>query len=141
MSSRWLYKIKHAVYGSIEKFKARFVVRWYSQREGVDYEETFVLVSMCTSIRTNMSLVSFVGWRIHKMDVKTTFLNRIIEEEVYIDQPQSFEVNGKESHVFRLKKNLYGLKHELRGWYSRIDGYLQSMLFTKSEVDPNLLCT
>jgi hypothetical protein len=51
-----------------------------------------------------------MGWRIHQMDVKTSFLNGIIKEEVYIEKPQGFEVNGKESHVSRLKKALYGLK-------------------------------
>jgi hypothetical protein len=59
-------------------------------------------------------------------------------EEVYIEQPQGFEVNGKESHVCRLKKALYGLKQAPRAWYSKIDGYLQSMGFTKSEANPNL---
>jgi hypothetical protein len=138
VSSRWLYKIKHVADGNIEKFKARFVVRGFSQREGVDYEETFAPVARYTSIRAVMSLVSFMGWRIHQMDVKTTFLNGIIEEEVYIEQPQGFEVSGKESHVCRLKKALYGLKQAPRAWYSRIDGYLQSMGFTKSEADSNL---
>jgi hypothetical protein len=77
-------------------------------------------------------------WRIHHMDVKTTFLNEIIEVEVYIEKPQGFEVHGRESHVCRFKKALYGLKHARRAWYSRIDGYLQSMGFIKREVDPNL---
>jgi hypothetical protein len=85
-----------------------------------------------------MSLVSFMGWRIHQMDVKTTFLNGIIEEEVYIEQPRGFEVSGKESHVCKLKKSLYGLKQAPRARYSRIDGYLQGMGFTKSEANSNL---
>jgi hypothetical protein len=77
-------------------------------------------------------------WRIHQMDLKTNFLNEIIEEEVYIEKPHGFEVHGRESHVCRLKKSLYGLKQAPRAWYSRIDRYLKSMGFTKSEVDPNL---
>jgi hypothetical protein len=72
------------------------------------------------------------------MDVKTTFLNGVFEEEVYIEQPQGFEVHGRESHVCRLKKAVYRLKQAPRVWYSRIEGYLQSMGFTKSEVNPNL---
>jgi hypothetical protein len=104
----------------------------------VDYDEKFALVARYTSIRAVMSLVSFMGWRIHQMDVKTTFLNGIIKEEVYIEKPQAFEVNGKESHVCRLKKALYGLKQASRAWYSKIDGNLQSMGFTKSREDPNL---
>jgi hypothetical protein len=117
----------------IEKFNARFVARGFSQEEGVDYEETSAPVAKYISIRAIMSLVSFMWWRIHKIDVKTTFLNRIIEEEVYIEHSQSFKVNGKESHVYRLKKALYGLKQALKAWYSRIDGNLQSMGFANNE--------
>eukprot|EP00253_Pinus_taeda_P035819 PITA_35819 len=79
-----------------------------------------------------------MGWRIHQMDVKTTFLNGFIQEEVYIEQPQGFEVHGKESHVCRLKKALYGPKQASRAWYSRIDTYLQQLGFIKSEADSNL---
>jgi hypothetical protein len=138
VSSRWLYKIKHVADGSIEKFKVRFVARGFSQKEGVDYEETFSPVTRYASIQVVISIASVMRWRIHQMDVKTTFLNGIIEEEVYIEKPQGFEVHGRESHVCRLKKSLYRLKQAPRAWYSRIDGYLQSMGFTKSEVDPNL---
>jgi hypothetical protein len=62
-----------------------------------------------------------MGWRIHQMDVKTAFLNGFIEEEVYIEQPQGFEVLGRESHVCLMRKVLYGLKQAPRAWYSRID--------------------
>jgi hypothetical protein len=110
VTSKWIYKIKHAADGNIEKYKARFVVRGFSQKEGVDYEETFSPVTRYTSIRTIISLASVMGWRLHQMDVKTTFLNGVIEEEVYIEQPQGFVIHGKESHVCILKKALYGLK-------------------------------
>jgi hypothetical protein len=79
-----------------------------------------------------------MGWKIHQMDVKTTFLNGLIEEEVYIEKPLGFEVHGRESHVCILKKALYGLKQDPRAWYSRIDAYLQQLGFEKSEEDPNL---
>jgi hypothetical protein len=72
------------------------------------------------------------------MDVKTTFLNGNIEEEIYIEKYHGFEVHGRDSHVCRLKKSLYGLKQEPRAWHSRIEGYLQSMGFTKSEGDHKL---
>jgi hypothetical protein len=72
------------------------------------------------------------------MDVKTSFLNGVIEEEVHIEQPQGFVIHGKESHVCILNKALYGLKKAPKAWYARIDGYLMSMGFTKSEADPNL---
>jgi hypothetical protein len=72
------------------------------------------------------------------MDVKTAFLNGVIEEEVYIEQPQGFEVEDKKTHVCKLKKDLYGLKQAPRAWYGRIDSFLMSLGFTKSKVDSNL---
>jgi hypothetical protein len=138
VTSKWLYKLKHAADGSIEKYKARFVARGFSQVEGVDYDETFAPVARYTSIRAVISIAAEMGWKIHQMDVKTAFLNGLIEEEVYIEQPLGFEVHGRESHVCRLKKALYGLKQAPRAWYSRIDAYLQQLGFEKSEADPNL---
>ena len=85
-----------------------------------------------------ISIVAEMGWKIHQMDVKTAFLNGIIQEEIYVEQPQGFEIHERESHVCRLKKALYGLKQAPRAWYSRIDSYLQRMGFQKSEEDLNL---
>lgn len=72
------------------------------------------------------------------MDVKIVFLNGTIDEEVYIKQPEGFEVNSMNSHVCRLKKALYGLKQEPRAWYERMDAYLLRIGFVKSIVDSNL---
>ena len=139
MTSKWIYKIKHAADGSAEKYKARFVARGFSQKEGIDYEETFAPVARYNSIWAIISLASVMGWKLHQMDMKTAFLNGVFEEEVYIEQPEGFVVHGSNSHVCRLKKALYGLKQAPRAWYSRIDGYLQRLGFTKSEADSNLL--
>ena len=110
----------------------------YAQKEGIDYEETFAPIARYTFIRTVISLAAQMGWEIHQMDVKTTFLNGLIEEEVYIERPEGFETHEKKSHVCRLKKALYGLKQAPRAWYDRIDGYLQKMWFVKSDANPNL---
>ena len=72
------------------------------------------------------------------MDVMTTFLNCLIEEEVYIEQPPGFKTDDQETHVCKLKKALYGLKQSPRAWYGRIDGFLMSLVFTKSKEDSNL---
>jgi hypothetical protein len=77
-------------------------------------------------------------WKLHQMDVKTTFLNGFIKEEVYIEQPQWFEVENMKSHVCKLKKSLYGLKQAPRAWYVRIDSFLTSLGFTKSKADSNI---
>ena len=79
-----------------------------------------------------------MGWRIHQMDVKTAFLNGIIEEEVYIEHPEGFEIFNSESHVCQLNRALYGLKQAPRAWYTQINNYFTGLGFTKSEVDANL---
>ena len=88
VGSRWIYKVKQAADGSVEKYKARFVAQGFSQIEGIEYEETFGHVTRYYSIRTILALSAQMGWRIHQMDVKAAFLNGIIEEEVYIEQPE-----------------------------------------------------
>src|SRR5713101_2939269 len=85
VSSKWICKIKHVDDGSIEKYNARFVARGFSQKEGIDYEETFAPVARYTSIRAIMALASVMKWKIHQMDVKTAFLNGVVEEEVYVE--------------------------------------------------------
>jgi hypothetical protein len=114
VTSKWVYKIKHAVDRSIDKYKARCVAKWFSQQEEEDYDETFSPIARYTSIRDIISLAASMGWSLHQMDVKTAFLNGVIEEEVYIEKPQGFEVHPRETHVCKLKKALYGLKQALR---------------------------
>ena len=72
------------------------------------------------------------------MDIKSTFLNGYLEEEVYVEQPQGYEVIGQEHKVYMMKKELYGLKQALRAWYSRIDSYLTQNGFHRSESEPTL---
>ena len=90
VSYKWNYKIKHVADGSIEKYKARFVAQGFSQKEGIDYEETFAPVARYTSIRSLLALAAMMKWKIHQMDVKTAFLNGVVEEEVYVEHPLSF---------------------------------------------------
>ena len=80
-------------------------------------------------------------WKVHQMNVKETFLNGVIEEEVYIKQHLGFENHDKKTQVCRLKKELYRHKQASRAWYSKIDGYLLAMGFIRSEADPNLYYT
>ena len=134
-----IYKIKHVADGSIEKYKERFLTRGFSQKEGRYYEETLAPVAKYTSIISILALAATVTkWKIQQMDVRTSFLNGVVEEEVYVEQPLGFETHDSESHVCRLKKALYGLKQAPRTWYNRIDSFLSSLGFTKSKVDSNL---
>jgi hypothetical protein len=115
VNSKWIYNNKHATDGNIKKYKARFVARGFSHKEGVDYEENFSPVARYTSINVIISLTSVMGWRLHQMDVKTVFLDIVIDEEVYIEKHQVFLIHGNESHVCRLNKALHGLKHAPKG--------------------------
>ena len=94
VTTKWIYKIKHAADGSIEKYKEIFVARNFSQKEGIDYEENFAPISRYTSIRS-IALAVVMKWKIHQMDVKTAFLNGVVEEEVYVEQPLGFETHDR----------------------------------------------
>jgi hypothetical protein len=85
VSSKWIYKIKHVVDGSVEKFKEIFVAKGFTQKEGIDYEDTFSPIDRYTSIRTIIALAPILGWKLHQMDVKTSFLNGKIEQEVFME--------------------------------------------------------
>jgi hypothetical protein len=87
VTSKWIYKIKHVVDGSIEKYKSIFVARGFSQIEGLDNDKTFSPIAIYTSIQSIISLAASMGWKLHQMDVKTTFLNGEIEEEFYMEHP------------------------------------------------------
>ena len=91
VGSRWIYKEKHAADESVEKYKARFMAKGFSQKEDIDYEETFTPISRYSFILTIISLAAEMGWRVHQMDVKTAFLNGVIKEDVYIEQPEGFD--------------------------------------------------
>jgi hypothetical protein len=99
VTSKWLYKIKYAEDGSIEKYKARFVAHGFSQKEGIDYDEIFSPDARYTSIRIIISLTTVFGWKLHQMEVKTDFLNSEVEQEVYIKQYEGFVIHEKESHL------------------------------------------
>ena len=114
------------------------MARVFSQQEGIDYEGTFSPTARYTTIRSLVSLAASMGWNILQMDVKSTFLNDTIDEEVYIEKPMGFEVKYRETYVYRLKRELYGLKQAPRAWYARVDAYLQILGFTKSYVDLNI---
>eukprot|EP00253_Pinus_taeda_P009842 PITA_09842 len=118
VGSRGIYKVKQVADGSVEKYKERFVARGFSQIEGIDYEETFAPVARYSSIQTILALSAQMGWHIHQMDVKTAFLNGVIEEVVYIEQPGGFE--GKYAREILEKLNMHGCKPVdtplFRGW-------------------------
>ena len=107
---KWIFKKKMKVDRTIDKFKARLVVKGFIQKEGIDYFDTYAPVARISTIRVLIALASIYKLQIHQIDVKTTFLNGELEEEIYMKQPQGFVVHGQEQKVCKLIKSLNGLK-------------------------------
>ena len=92
---KWVFTIKCKVDGSEEKYKARLVAKGFTQTFGIDYQETFILVVKINSIQILLSLAVKLDWPLYQLDVKNIFLNRDLEEEVFMDQPPEFEEKKK----------------------------------------------
>ena len=107
---KWVFKVKYDGEGKVERFKSRLVAKGYSQRYEIDFEETFSPVVHFSSVRTLLALAVQKDMIVHQMDVVTAFLNGELDEEIYMQQPDGYQVSGKENLVYKLKKSLYGLK-------------------------------
>ncbi|KAM1485555.1 hypothetical protein TB1_036396 [Malus domestica] len=135
---KWVYKVKLNLDGSVQKNKARLVAKGYSQKPGVDFNETFAPVARLDTIRTLIALAAKKGWKLHQLDVKSAFLNGVLEEEVFVEQPQGFTNQEFPEKVYKLRKALYGLKQAPRAWYSEIDSYFIEKGFQKSPSEATL---
>ena len=116
-----IFKRKLKADGSVDKYKARLVAKGYRQKERLDYFDAYSPVSRITSIRTLIAIASLNNMEIHQMDVKTAFLNGELDEEIYMEQPEGFVVQGQENKVCKLVKSLYGLKQAPKQWHEKFD--------------------
>ncbi|GJV94421.1 retrovirus-related pol polyprotein from transposon TNT 1-94 [Tanacetum coccineum] len=112
-----IYKVKLDEYGDVLKNKTRLVAKGYRQKEGIDFEESCALVARIEAIRIFIANAASKYMAIYQIDVKTTFLNGVLKEEVYVSQPEGFVDPDHPTHVYRLKKALYGLKQAPRNVY------------------------
>ena len=124
IGSKWVFKIKHDENGDAERYKCRLVVQGYKQAQGIDYHETFAPVARFGSIRTLLAIAAKRKMYVHQMDVHTAFLNGTLDEDVYMSQPEGFEVEGKEDVVCHLHRSLYGLKQSPRCWNKELSCHL-----------------
>lgn len=135
---KWLYKTKLNELGEVDKYKARLVVKGYAQEYGVDYTEVFAPVARMDTMKMILALAAQKGWGVFQLDVKSAFLHGELEEDVFVEQPQGYEVKGKENMVYKLHKALYGLKQAPRAWFSRIETYFINEEFASSPSEQTL---
>lgn len=107
---KWVFKSKFKPDGTLLKKKVRVVAKGYAQREGEDYDKIFSPIARIETIRLFMALGTQRRWRLYQLDVKTTFLNGELKEEVFVYQPEGFIISGEEDKVYKLRKSLYGLR-------------------------------
>ncbi|KAF5094301.1 hypothetical protein DV451_005044 [Geotrichum candidum] len=138
IGSKWVFKVKENVDGSIDRYKARLVAQGFSQIEGIDYNETFAPVVRYETVRLLFAISAQFQMLVHHMDVTTAFLNGDLSEEIYMKQPKGFEEKGHEDLVCKLNKSLYGLKQAPSCWNEKIGSVLTSLGFSRNESDYGL---
>jgi hypothetical protein len=130
-----VYKTKYDSKGKIEWFRARLVAKDFTQREGIDYTETFSPVSKKDLFQIIMALVAHYDLELHQMDVKTAFLNGDLQENLYMAQSKGFIVEGKEHMECKLKKSIYGLKQASGQRYLKFDEVIKKFGFIENQVN------
>ena len=126
---KWVFNIKYNSDGSVEKYKARLVIKGFKQVFGVDYDETFAPVARYESLKIVLAMATILDMEVHQMDVCTAFLNGELLEEIYMVEPEGHDTGPK--NVCKLLKSLYGLKQAGRIWYQLLHAFLVKNGFTR----------
>nr|GEW66180.1 hypothetical protein [Tanacetum cinerariifolium] len=138
LTLKWLFKNKYDEEQTVIQNKSRLVVRGYRQEEGINFKESFALVARTEAIRIFLAYAAHKSFSVFQMDVKTAFLHSLLKEDVYVCQPEGFIDADHPSHVYKLKKSLYGLKQEPRAWYDELSTFVLQNNFFKGTIDPTL---
>ncbi|GJZ36270.1 retrovirus-related pol polyprotein from transposon TNT 1-94 [Tanacetum coccineum] len=138
IGTKWVFSNKLDKNGIVSQNKARLVAQSYNQQEGIDYDETYALVARLESIRILLAYAYALDFKLFQMDVKSAFLNGLINEEVYVAQPSGFIDFEKSDHVYKFKNALYGLKQAPKAWYERLKAFLIKHEYKMGMVDNTL---
>jgi Reverse transcriptase (RNA-dependent DNA polymerase)/gag-polypeptide of LTR copia-type/Integrase core domain/GAG-pre-integrase domain len=137
IGNKWVFKVKAKDDGTVDRFKARLVIQGFSQRPGIDYDETFAPVAHQESVRLLLALAAQHGYKLRHVDIVGAFLNGDMEEQVFMKQPVGFVETGNEGKVCELLKALYGLKQAGMVWNKRFNDFLTEKLgFKRVSADP-----
>jgi hypothetical protein len=131
-------KNKEGEKGELVRNKSRLVAQGYGQKVEIDYEGTFAPVARLEAIRILLTFSVAKGFKLYQMNVKSAFLNSVLEEVVYVRQPLGFESEKYPHRVYKLRKVMYGLKYAPRAWYDRLRGFLFERCFNMGKVDQTL---
>ncbi|GJV63463.1 putative ribonuclease H-like domain-containing protein [Tanacetum coccineum] len=135
IGTKWVFRNKKDERGIVIRNKARLVAQGHRQEEGIDYEEVFAHVVRIEAIRLFLAYASFMGFLVYQINVKSAFLYRTIEEEVYVIQPPGFKDPGHPDKVYKVVKELYGLHQAPRSWYETLANYLLGNGFKRGKID------
>jgi hypothetical protein len=135
MGCRWLFRVKLNADGNVERYKARLVAQGFTQKEGIDYHETFAPVVKYKSLRIILALANLLNYEIKQMDVVTAFLNAKLDEDVYMQVPQGFKHWGDSSYILKLHKSLYGTKQAPHMWNNDLNAFVVSIGFSRLSSD------
>ena len=138
IGTKWILKNKSDEHGTVIRNKFRLVTQGYTQVKGVDFDETFTPVARLESIRIFLAITSHLNFKLYQMDVKSAFLNGMLQEEVYVEQPKGFVDPHRPDDVYKLKKALYDLKQAPWAWYVRLTAYLTDHGFKRKSADITL---
>lgn len=136
MQCKWVYKAKRDLSGNVDRFKARVVLKGYQQRRGVDYTETYSPVVRHSSLKYLLAVAVQRGMKVDQMDAISAYLQGTLYEEIYMEQPPTYEDEENQSKCCRLLKALYGLKQGIRCWNQELDKALKGFGRKKSNYDP-----
>jgi histone deacetylase 1/2 len=138
ISCKWVFKTKLNPDSTLDKYKARWVLRGDTQRPGLDFGETFSPVVKPATIRTVLTLIAMKDWPAHQLDVSNAFLHGNLDERVFCRQLPGFENPDRPDHVCLLSKSLYGLRQAPRAWFTRFVGHVTTIGFVQSRSDASL---
>ncbi|CAI7881143.1 unnamed protein product [Closterium sp. NIES-53] len=135
----WVLRVKTDAEGRLERRKTRLVIKGFQKKKGIDFQEVFAPVAKAPALRLLLAAAAVCGWKVEQMDVKTAFLYGVVDEEIYMKQPEGYDDGS--GRVCRLNNAIYGLKQAPRCWYARLVEVLEALGFKVSGCDVSLFMT